>query len=454
MTAGLLLALLLASSAPRPREADLTAVRQLAAQVAADLAEHRAEAPIAVHARSDSPDLSLSFATVLCAELAQRKLSCTALDGVTLRDAESTARERGARSLARLNLVLEHGILHARGDLLGTWVNFWSGLTPTRPASPSAAVEHSVDADAYILALLATPLTPTSQVQPQAGELSFTGAMLVRVPSWIAALTAADLDGDRKAELLALTEDELLIYSAEGKLLARRDTHALPPSPTPCREPYGFVSVLQNPLRIRYQVSRRKGGELLAYERGALRPLPSTDELPILEAGRTAFFATLQPGTTTAQSQVSFSGEAPVLLAGGPWTTLSAFALPSAGAFLLAVAPDGNALVTSGPGREAKVGGLGSGSALADVDGDGFPELVSTSAEFAPATDELTIYPLPQASTPDALSKIRFRAPIQKGRALAVTGADVDGDGAQEVAVAVWLPDGTSELQLFRRAAQ
>ncbi|MFL5321624.1 MAG: VCBS repeat-containing protein [Myxococcaceae bacterium] len=452
MIAALGVALLLLASAPsRPRENDQTSLRQLAAAIAMDAVEAHAEPPVALHVRSESPELSSAFGTLVCAELSLKKLSCVGLDGLPFRDAESTARDRGARSLLRLNLVLEHGLVHARGDLLGTWVNFWSGTTPSRAASPAAALERSVDADAYVLTLLATPI-PTSQL-PTTTDLRMSPSTVARVPAWTAALTAADLDGDHKAELLALTEDELLVYSPDGKLLARRDLRALPLSVTPCREPYGFVSVLNNPLRIRYQTSRRARGETLGWDRSGLRALPGNEELALLQAGKTTLVVQPQPGMTVANALASFAGEGSVQLSGGPFTTVTPFALPTAGAYFLAVAPDGNAVISNGPGREARVSGLGAGSALVDVDGDGLPELITTSAEFAPAQEELIVHPLPQTSGPDALSHPRFHGLIPKGRALQVTGADLDGDGPQEIVVAVWMPDGSTELQVFRRAA-
>ena len=48
----------------------------------------------------------------------------------------------------------------------------------------------------------------------------------------------------------------------------------------------------------------------------------------------------------------------------------------------------------------------------------------------------------------------RFRKELARGRAIQVTGADLDGDRTAELIVAVWLPDGTTELHVFRRASR
>lgn len=428
-------------------------MQKLAASVAAEAAGNKAEAPVALHVRSESPELSEAFSTLLCAELARVRLPCVALEKISVRDAEATARDRGARSLLRMSLTIEHGLMHARGDLLGTWVNFWSGQTPTRPASPAASIERSVDADAFALALLSAPLqsAPSQTVTPDSVQLS--AIPFARVSAWTAAIASGDLDGDRKAEVVVLTEEELVVYSSEGKVLARRELRSLPLSLTPSREPFGFVSVLPAPNRIRYISSRRARGETLTLERGALKPTPASGDVEILHAGRTVITAEQQVGTNTATVLATFSGETAVALQGGPFTTVSAFALPTAGAYVLAVSPDGAGVLSSGPGQEVRLAGVASASALVDLDGDGLPELVSTLNEHNPTPDELRVFPLPQTSSPDALEPTT-RVSIPRGRVLQLAGGDIDGDGSQEIIVASWLQDGTTELQLFRRVAR
>lgn len=442
------LALLLAASSSSAPAAELGALHKLSSAVAAEASHNNAEAPVALHVRSDSPELSAAFATLLCAQLARQRLPCLALEKVPAADAETAARLKGARSLLRISLTVEHGLMHARGDLLGTWVNFWSGSTPSRPASPAAAFERSVDADAFAITLLSAPLQSAPMQTTTAERLELTAFPFARIGNWTAAVAAGDLDGDRKAEIVALTDDELLVYSAEGRLLARRELKALPLSVTPSREPYGFVSVLPAPPRIRYSSSRHARGETLTLEGGALRPAPATGDVTLLHAGRTIVSAQPQAGTNTALVAVTFSAEAPSV--GGPFTSVSAFALPTAGAYVLAVNPDGGAVIFTAPAQQLVLTGLATASALVDLDGDGIPELVSTANEYRPAEDELRVFPLPQASNTEPLIPTT-RVPIPRGRVIQVVGADVDADGAQEVIAASWLSDGTTELLLFRR---
>ena len=78
------------------------------------------EAPLGLFVRGESNELSRAFASVLAAELGRRQLAVVVIDAPNAQAAEAEARAAGSRSLARLTLVLDSGLLHARGDLLGT----------------------------------------------------------------------------------------------------------------------------------------------------------------------------------------------------------------------------------------------------------------------------------------------------------------------------------------------
>jgi len=403
--------------------------------------------PVAVWVRADAPDAARALATLVASELATRGLGPFAVEAETPAAAELIARERGARSLLRIGVSLEHGLLRARGDLVGTWVNFWSGAAATRPAQPAAAIEASVEADAHALALLTRPATR----EGGSTELRLVAATFAKLPRWTAALTAGDLDGDGRDEVIALTDDELLAFSPDGRLLARRAHRSLPNALSPSREPFGAVQVLPSPARIAYLSAQRARGEQVALDpHGGFRVLDTMENAPVGRTAGASIWARLVPGQNqfaeTLRSTDPDSGE--LKLPGRP-VTLSTFSGPS-GAELLAVFPSGRGILQRGLFAKTpplSLEGLGAASALVDVDGDGTSELVTTEPVFAPSPERVRVL----ASPGDGALDLRTSNELPRGRALQVVGADLDGDGTQEVIVAVWLPDGTGELLILRR---
>ncbi len=442
----LLLVALAARAASAPPAPDAPSVERLAHAVAEDVRALAAEPPIALHLSGASPELRRAFGTVLASRLATEGQGPVVLDAPSPEAAEALARERGARTLLRLTLAVEEGQLRARGDALGTWVNFWSGRTPTRPAKPAAAVTRAVEADAGALALAAVsaPQPPVAPVGTGPRPLRLLGAVLARLEQPPAALAAGDLDGDGKDEVAALTERTISVFGADGRLLASRELEG-PPSTTATREPFGALAVLAGPPRLALWSSRFAHGEVLTWDkaRGQLRPVSPLDAAPLGPTER----ATFTPGQTTFTPEVRLAeGRAlPVPL---PFTSAS-FAPPR----MLFVHPDGSASLYSRPTvAPARLGGLGAGSALGDLDGDGTPELLTTSPQLQPSPDALRIYALGADGTPTEHEPL-WQGALTGGRALHVVTADLDGDKRREVVVGLWRVDGTGELFLLRQGA-
>lgn len=430
------------------------AIDRLAAQVADEISAQHPEAPLGLFVRGESNELSRAFASVLAAELGRRQLPVVVIDAPNAQAAEAEARAAGSRSLARLTLVLDSGLLHARGDLLGTWVNFWSGATPTRAPSAAAGLEASAEADAHALALAAvSPSGDAATSVPQTGELRLVGGVFARLPKWTAAIASGDLDGDEKAEVVALTDDELVAFAPDGRLLARRELRLLPSSATPSREPVGAVTVLSNPARVAYVSAQRARGEVLAVDgTTGFRVVQMIDEPVLAQVGSTVIAGKLNAGMNTFQPAVTLSPSTQLSMA-RPFTTLSAFGGPN-GAEWAVVFADGSGQWRKGFTPESppmELQGLGAGTALADLDGDGTPELVTSEDSYAPAPEVLRVLPGPSLG-PVSDESVRFKTELPRGKAMQLAGADLDGDHSQELVVAVWMPDGTTELQVFRRA--
>ncbi len=445
----LLGSLLLLGATPAAAEAPARggAVERLAQQLAAEIASRASEGPLAVHVSSPSPVLSRALATLTVAELSRRGLGGMAVDAPDAAIAEGRARDAGARALARVNAGLERGMLAARGDLLGTWVNFWSGRSPTRPPQPAAVLEATIEADAHALAMLAAPVTaPLAAANggnggngTAAGPARLASAVLAKLPSPIAALAAGDLDRDGVDEVAAVTEDEVVVLAADGRVLARRDIRGLPAAPAAVRDPIAAATVAQGQLA--YFHARRAKGELLAYSRGTLQVVRELEEVPL---ARGALSGKWVPG----QNVIAVEGgrwSAP-----GPFHSVASFEGAGRTDAVVVLPGGAGAWVRGFPGTGAVegLGGIGAGTALCDLDGDGVPELATSLPVHAPEVDEVRVHAdAPWSGSP------KWQLAVPRGRVMAAAAARLDRERAQQLLVGTWLPDGTSEVLVYRRVA-
>ncbi|WP_255652612.1 VCBS repeat-containing protein [Myxococcus sp. XM-1-1-1] len=421
-----------------------SAVQRLAGELATAVRKLPAEAPVGLYLSGSSAELRRAVGSVLTSRLASANLAPVLVDAPSAEAAESVARAQGARTLVRLTLDVEAGALRARGDALGTWVNFWSGRVPTRPAKPSGALVESVDADAEVLALASVGAPATTPPTAGVRSVRLLGAVLARLEQPIAALAAGDLDGDGRDEIAVLTEAEVSVFDADGRLLARRELDGLPFSNAPTREPFGALAVLPGPPRLAAWSTRRSQGELLVLDkgRGTLRPVGTLDSAPLGPAERGSFV----PGQTAFQAEVRLADGKPVTLS-APFTT-AGFASPR----MLFVHPDGTGSLYSRAGTApTRLSGLGAGSALGDLDGDGTPELLTTSPLLQPSPDALRVHALNGADP--TVHEPLWQGALPPGRALYVVTANLDGDARREVVVGLLKPDGTAELFLLRQGA-
>ncbi|HYO56661.1 VCBS repeat-containing protein [Archangium sp.] len=433
-------------SAPAaPSTSAAPALERLAQAVAADVRAMKPEPPVALSLSGGAPELRRAFGTLLASRLASAGLAPVVLEAPSPEAAESLAREQGTRALVRLTLGVEAGELRAHGDAFGTWVNFWSGRTATRAPSPAAAIAQAVEADAAALALAAveppSPRTPAATPE-ESRPPRLLGAVLARLPSPPAALAAGDLDGDGRDEVVALTERSVHVFTAEGSLVAERSLDVLPPGPAPTREPFGALAILSGPPRIAAASTRFAHGEVLALENGSLRFVSRLEAVPLGPDARGGFV----PGQTAFAPEVRL-GNGEQRLTGVParFTTFS-----SANSRLLLVHPDGSASFFARPSvAPVPLSGLGAGSALGDLDGDGTPELLTTSPELQPSPDVLRVFKT-SGSAPTAHEPL-WQGPLPAGRALHVVTANLDGDKRREVVVGLTRPDGTGELFLLRQ---
>ena len=398
------------------------ALETLATGVAQGVVAVPAQAPVALQVRAESPELAGAFATLLAAKLSAAGKGAFIVEGG---DGEGFARAHGARTLARVSLLLTGAELVARVEVLGTWVNFWSGKTPTRPPSPAAVLTVEVAADAAFLSWAGVVHAPSEKL-PR--------FVLDPMPLWVsgsapAALGTVDLEGDGRVEVIVLTEEALEVIGGDGKLRARRTLGGLPRARQPSREACGMVAAGGTPLRIGYVDGKHEHGEWLEVDvaAGQLRPVSSAKGIPCGPSGR-GQVGTLNAGTNTLR----------VVPGGAEVVTCAGYERGATSSALL-VDAEGRASWDGKP-----VADVGAGSALVELAGRGRPMLVTSAAGYAPPSDGLRVFADSGAVAVDLGISI-------PGAVMEIVGADLDGDGEPELILGVWTVGGGGELRVVRR---
>lgn len=393
------------------------------------------EAPVGVYVEGNVAPLSRALATVVMAKLAQAKQAPVPVLAKDAGEAEQVARQLGAGSLLRLTVALEAPKLVVRGDALSTWVNFWSGRTPTR-TGPGAAFAVSVDADLEALTFAGAPAVATGR------PLELQVGVLARLAAWPGALAVADLDGDKKAEVLVLVDEGLVLLAADGTVRGRVDLSS-GPALRPTREPWGLLDVVGS--RVLVHSSRREKPERFAWTKDGWRSEGLVEAVTLA-----SLVLTPRPGFTSYAGEFTWAGKA--LASGAPVQQVSLF-----GPMALMVTPEGGAQVLRGHALGTRVTGVGA-SVLSDLDADGTPEVLLTGAKTVGDVDEVRVVTLGTFEAAQARSGAasELTAAWQRkldGRAVVAASGDLDGDGADEVVLATWRSDGASELLVVRRVA-
>lgn len=428
-----LLAFVLASAGPRP------VLEQLADDVLQRVTAAGLEGPVGLSVETKDAAFTRAVATVLCGRLTRAKLSCEVLEAPPDK-ALAIAKARELSTLIRLTVTTDATTFFAKGDALETWRNFWAGEQPTR-GPRATALGLSYELDAETAALSGVSLTPTPMPNVPL-ELKLTS--LARWNTVPVALAAGDLDGDKRTEIVVLLGEDVVVLSPEAKVLARYDLASAPPATATLREPFGALAVLQGPPRVIAWSGKRARAEVLGFSGTTLKPVGAQDTIPLDVLG-----ARLEPGLNRFLPDIAVGAQRTRLPGGFQATS-------SRNGVTLIVWPDGTGTVTRQLPPTGRMLDVGCGSALADVDRDGVPELLVSSSRTAGDADELRLLPLAVAeglaiNGQSTRSTTPSWQATLKGRAIVMSGADLDGDGGEEFVFGTWLADGTGELWVAKR---
>jgi hypothetical protein len=260
------------------------------------------------------------------------------------------------------------------------------------------------------------------------------------------ALAAADLDGDGRAELVALTTSSVVLLAATAKGLRELARASLPGDPALIRprDPVGVLAVDGRGGRavLLARSSELAEGVALTWQGGALREERRVAGFPICAGAQ----ADLAPGRNDfGGPTVRWDERAPARFDPPPafYSAVCRGDLPDPAGRPLAVtavvdtervahvacrAAQGECPV--GPVQGGDYAGVGVAIEVADIDNDGSPELLTTRGGAPGDRDRVSIYSRQGGRVARVFSK-EFHAGV-----VGLVAGDLDGDGDREVVAA------------------
>lgn len=397
-------------------------LKELAVRSAETVKPHLRRQTVALYVESDFQRVSETYTTLLIGSLG---VPVTILEVETSSEAEKRARERGVDVLVRMKLSIRDGQLHAEGDVLSTWINFWAGQMPTRAPSPAAWVSIHMPLDTETLSL--------AQTSSHAPGLRIEGAKLLELDEWPSAMSAGDLDQDGHAEIAVLTSQQLTVFNHRGQPLSHGTLALLPDSGIRVREPFGSILVDSKTSRLAVFPSDKSRGAWLRQVNGQWVIDSLLSQVPLSIGPQGLWNSTFVPGRNEWQPLEGLS------------TPFQALHVQNS--LWVVALPGGKAEVYEAKQRLAQI--KPAGSAVALWSHRGKPLWVVSSGEYPASRDVLRILDVQQVATESKYSPL-WESPSLPGRAVLASTADLDADGQEELLIALWLLNGKSELHVFR----
>jgi hypothetical protein len=264
------------------------------------------------------------------------------------------------------------------------------------------------------------------------------------------ALAAADLDGDGRAELVALTAHEVVVLAPQGRagigVLGRA---ALPEEPASLRprdavgtlvvvdEEDGAVVLARTSLQAEGAAYALRDGEVVTVRTAPSFPLCAGASAE-LSPGRNYFDAATAVGHVLALPPAFYAAVCRRRMVDPAGRRLEASAVLDLDDALsvqtVVRCPRRDEACRAREPETWTIPEVGAAFELADVDGDGAPEAIVTAASAPGMSDRVTVYALRDGGEAEELARRTF-----SGGVIGVVAADLEGDATLKVVVAVRL---------------
>lgn len=409
---------------------------------------------VEVRARALAPPLEAA----LSAALASQGYAVSPLRGPG--DPEAAARAGHHDWLLRVQAGLVPGRpeLGAVAELIPAWPSFFLQRRPGARAVAPRLVDARAPADAATL-LLAREARP-------AGAPLAAVRRLARIPGRVLALAAGEVEEGRGLAIVAALHGRVVMLSPAGAPLAACD---LAPGGAPVRVPAAALAVGDfGAGRVAVLEAGAPGGAVLALEGGRLGIVAPLEAAPVCAGAAGPVFGAFVPGTSVLADVLGPLAD-PRAAPRSARTLYGAACAPRGGPVAVAALGTDLRLELLGPddlaasstserpgdpgaapdrdrGSSAPVflEGIGTGFALADLDGDGAAEVIASSADPA-APERVRVLPA-RPGAPAA-----FESGPLEGAILSGAAADLTGDGADDAVLGavVRLDDGSDATDLL-----
>ena len=414
----LLAALLAAPAVLGPPPPALDAVAGDLGQAVGPPADGRRALALLVETRARS--LAAPVETALADALGKLGYTVVPIQGGA--EAEAAARAQGQDWLLRVQAGLVPGRREVAlvGEVIPTWDSFFLQRRPGARAQPPRLVQARRQADPETLLLgreERPPGSPFARIRP-----------LARLAGRVLALAVGDT-GDGPA-IAAATPEAILLLSGSGAELARREPDRS--GWRPVRDPAAVVAVGDfGGGRLAAQLAGAPRAEVLVRHGDRLDVVATLPAAPVCASEAGPLFGAFLPGEGLLADQLTPSID-PEARPRSDRQLYAVSAAPRGGPIAYAALDAELRLELLGPELRPvapALSGVGVGFALADLDGDGTPEVIASSPSGSPQDRIRIIAPL-------MARPLLLESDPVPGAVLAGAAGDLTGDGVDDAVLA------------------